>query len=161
MPVAREIPKNIVALDFETFYDDALTLKKMSTSEYVRDKRFKAHGAAIRLPTETTSRWVTSTQLQETFAAIDWSQTALLAHHNQFDSLILSHHYGVRPAYTLCTMSMARALYSHDIGASLDEVAKFLGKGAKIRGALDNNKGKRELSPEEERALAEIGRAHV
>jgi hypothetical protein len=155
MPVAREIPKNIVALDFETYYDDAFTLKKMPTSEYIRDKRFKAHGAAIRLPTETTSRWVSSTQLQETFAAIDWSQTALLAHHCQFDGLILSHHFGIHPMYMLCTMSMARALYSHDIGAILDEVAKFLGKGAKLRGALDNTKGKRELTPDEEQALAE------
>lgn len=145
----------IVKIDFETYYDQVYTLKKMSTSEYVRDARFKAHGAALRLPTMNHSIWVSGAKLMETLHAIDWSQTALLAHHTQFDGLILSHHFNVYPAFMYCTMSMARALYSHDVGASLDEVAKFLGKGAKIRDTLESTQGVRELSEEQERALGE------
>lgn len=145
----------IVALDFETYYDQAYTLKKLSTSEYIRDPRFKAHGAAIRLPGETKSRWIYGPKLAEIFRAIDWDNTALLAHHAQFDGLILSHHFGIFPAFTYCTMSMARALYSHDVGASLDEVAQFLGKGAKIRNALESTMGVRDLSEEQDRVLGE------
>lgn len=149
------IPKNSVALDFETYYDQDYTLKKLSTSEYVRDPRFKVHGMAIRLPRQKKSRWISSKDVPEVLASIDWTSTALLAHHAQFDGLILSHHYGVHPCFMFCTMSMARALYSHDIGASLDEVAQFLGKGSKIRGTLEDTRGVRELSPEQEAALAQ------
>lgn len=146
------IVETIVALDFETYYDQDFTLKKLSTSEYVRDPRFKVHGAAIKLPKQRKSRWISGPHLEAAFRSIDWSRTALLAHHAQFDGLILSHHFGIYPAFMYCTMSMARALYSHDIGASLDEVAKFLGKGAKLH---LNTLGIRDLSPEQERELAE------
>ena len=37
----------LVSLDFETFFDSEYTLKKLSTSEYVRDPRFTVHMVGI------------------------------------------------------------------------------------------------------------------
>jgi hypothetical protein len=51
---------------------------------------------------------------------VDWSQVACSAHHAQFDGLILSHHYGVRPARWLDTLSMSRAVNGNRIGNSLE-----------------------------------------
>jgi len=73
--------------------------------------------------------------------AINWKTHSLLCHHTQFDGFILSHHYGIVPAKYYDTLSMARGLHSNEIGASLDEVAQFYGKGSKIEGALESTKG--------------------
>ena len=44
----------LVTLDFETYFDQDYTLKKMSTSEYVRDKRFKAQMVDIKIGRKKT-----------------------------------------------------------------------------------------------------------
>ena len=44
----------LVTLDFETYYDPEYTLKKMSTSEYVRDPRFKAQMVGIKIGNKKT-----------------------------------------------------------------------------------------------------------
>ena len=147
----------ILAIDFETYYDSEYTLKKLATSAYVRDQRFKAYGASVRLitpgaPSETD--WVRADELPEFLGSIDWSVTAQLSHHTAFDGLIMSHHYGVIPSYYLDTMSMARGLHDHSIGAGLDEVAVYYGQKGKTRGALESIMGVRDLSLEQEIQLA-------
>ena len=39
----------LVSLDFETYWDQDYTLKKMSTSEYVRDPRFRVQMMGIKV----------------------------------------------------------------------------------------------------------------
>ena len=62
-----------------------------------------------------------------------------------FDGLILSHHYGVVPAFYLDSLSMARALHSNEIRAGLDDVAKFYNVGNKMQDVLGKTKGIRDL----------------
>lgn len=100
-------PKHLLTIDFETFWSDDYTLKKLSTEEYVRDPRFKAHGAAVKYGKEA-SRWLTGSRLPAFLAGVPWDETALLCQHAQFDGLILSHHYDVKPALYLDTLSMSR-----------------------------------------------------
>ena len=76
---------------------------------------------------------------------VDWVNTALLCHNVNFDGFILSHHYKCRPSYYLDTLSMARALHSNKIGASLDEVSRFYGVGNKIPNTLNLTKGVEDL----------------
>jgi DNA polymerase len=137
---------HLVTLDFETYYDDDYTLKKLSTSEYVRDPRFQAHMVGIRIGRRKTVV-VPRAQIGAALRAIDWRRHDLLCHNTAFDGLILSHHYGVVPRRYYCTLSMARGLYSNDIGAGLDEVAQYLGRGAKLAGVLAQSKGVRDLPP--------------
>ena len=129
---------NIITLDFETYYDNDYTLSKMTTEEYVRDPRFEVLGAAIRMPFDMISgeeppftHWCDAEHLHQPFGVVDWSQTAVLCHHAHFDGLILSHHYGIKPAYYLDTLSMARLLFGNHIKKSLGALAELFGLGAK------------------------------
>lgn len=141
-PVDRAVVDwdRLVSLDFETFYDADYTLSKMSTSEYVRDKRFKAQMVGIKIGKGKT-KIVPHKRIASELKKINWATHGLLCHNIQFDGFILSHHYGIVPAKYYCTLSMARGLHSNEIGAGLDEVAKFYGGEGKIDGVLETTKG--------------------
>ena len=124
----------MVVADWETYYrtkdtelDPAFTLSKMSTESYVRDPRFKAHGVAIKWSADTLAHWYTEPQARYVLAQEDWSDTFMVHHHAQFDSLIESHHYNVHPARVGCTLSMARLLLGNHLSVSLDSVRKHFG----------------------------------
>ena len=114
----------LLTIDFETFFsnDYSLSRKEYNTESYIRSPLFKAHGASIRWPNGSIEWW-TGARLPALFAQIDWTQTAVLMHHACFDGLILSHHYGVRPAFFLDTLFMANLLYPRD-SKSLGALAK-------------------------------------
>ena len=136
----------LVVLDFETFYSVDYTLRKQSTSEYIRDDRFKAHMVGIKVGNKAV-KVIPHAKIKETLQAIDWTTHSLLCHNSQFDGFILSHHYNINPHFIFDTLSMARGLLSNDIGAGLDEVAQYYGVGNKIAGVLDEAKGVRDLPP--------------
>lgn len=136
----------LVTLDFEAFYSPEYTLRKLSTSEYIRDPRFKAHMVGIKIGNRAV-KIIPRAKIREALHDIDWTTHSLLAHHAQFDGHILSHHYDVRPLFIYDTLSMARGLHSNDIGAGLDEVARYYGVGNKIEGVLEQTKGLEDLPP--------------
>lgn len=135
----------LVSLDFETYYDIDYTLAKLSTSEYIRDPRFKAQMMGIKIGNGKT-RIVPAKNIKAVLAKINWGTHAVLCHNTQFDGFILSHHYGVHPAYLYDTLSMARGLHSNDIGAGLDEVSIHYGGKGKLEG-LEATKGVLNWSP--------------
>lgn len=123
----------MVVIDFETYFENgAYTLSKMSTESYIRDPRFEAHGAAIKWSASTSPQWYSGERLRYILANEDWSDTFLVAHHAQFDGLILSHHYGVVPKMYGCTLAMARLLLGNHLSVSLDSVRKHFGMPLKI-----------------------------
>jgi hypothetical protein len=115
----------IVTLDFETYFDKDYSLSKLSTEEYIRDPRFEVHGCAIKGydKTEWFDRYYVGGMVH------DWNldRNAVLCHHAQFDGLILSHHYGIKPALWLDTLSMSRLLLGNHVTHSLDGVRQQLG----------------------------------
>ena len=139
--------KDIITLDFETYYDQNYTLRKQSTSEYIRDERFKAQCVGIKVG-ENDVVWIPACNVEKALRTINWSSFALLAHHTQFDGFILSDRYNIRPAYYLCTLSMGRGLHSIGVGASLDALAQYYGIGNKLPDILSQTKGVREIPPE-------------
>lgn len=104
----------------------------MSTEHYIRDPRFEAHGCAVKLSPDLPAKWWDRGELPQLFSEVDWSTKAILCHHAQFDGLILSHHYGVRPRFWLDTLSMARLLLGNHLSVSLDAVRKHFGIPAKL-----------------------------
>lgn len=124
----------IVVLDYETFFDSkgGYTLKKMTTEAYIRDPRFEAHGAAIKWSASTLPQWYDERELRHILKEEDWSDTMLVAWHNQFDGLILSHHYDVHPRMMACPMTMCRLMLGNHISVSLDSVRAHFGMPAKI-----------------------------
>ena len=146
----------IVALDFESFFDDSYTLKKLSTEAYIRDPRFEAHGAAIKWGSDYPARWYDARQLKQVLADEDFSDTAVLVHHAHFDGLILGHRYDVRPRLWLDTLSMARLLFGNHLSVSLDSVRVHCGLERKST-PYEKFKGRhwRELDEATQRELAE------
>jgi len=144
----------IVTLDFETYYDKNYTLSgKINTSEYIRDSRFHIHGVGIKIGNGET-KWYTGKNIGLALREIDWAKSAMLAHNTAFDGFICSHVFGIKPAFYLDTLSMARAAHGHHMRHDLDTVAKAHGFAGKVkRSALADTKGKQQLTPKEEAAL--------
>lgn len=109
---------------------------------YVANVSQKARAKLVEAPTEREHNAAVYCFTVPTGAFLIRSNDRVLITGNcAFDGLILSHHYGVVPRIYYDTLSMARGLFSNDIGASLDEVAQFLGLGNKIPNVLEQSKG--------------------
>lgn len=132
---------DIFALDFETYYDNTYTLSKLTTEHYIRHPLFQPTGLGISRngsePTMVPGELVPSflARIAPTLA-----QSAVLAHHTQFDGAILAYHYNIHPKLLLCTMSMARG--RGHLRASLDAVAEAMGLPPKGK-ELASFRGKR------------------
>lgn len=147
----RKIP--LYFIDYETYYADDFSLRKLTITEYVRDPRFKAHGAAVVDP-EGTSFWVTHDDIPAFFASVDWTKNGLGSHHANFDQFITSQIYGVVPAYNVCTMFMSYGEFGSGRSASLQALSTRLGLKGKLEGVLEDTKNIRDLNPEQEKALS-------
>lgn len=132
MTEAVQLPNVIasrVTLDFETFYSKDFNLDKYTTEEYVRSKQFQVIGVGVKVGAHPIV-WLEEWDFREWAKRVNWDVVALLAHHTHFDGFILSHHYGIRPGFLLCTMSMARAIHGSG-GASLEFLGPKYGAGEK------------------------------
>lgn len=152
---------DIVTLDFETYYETgvkgaySLRNKDMNMSEYIRDERFLAHCVGIKKGSSATKIYHYEV-IKRALEAIDWSRTVLVCHNTYFDGFILSHHYGVVPAFYADTMCMSRILHGATVPAALDFVCKMYGLAGKTKAqALVNAANKRELTKAEQKAQAE------
>lgn len=123
---------SFITLDFETYYDKAFSLSKLTTEEYIRDKRFEVIGVAIAVD-DSKPEWFSGTH-EETAAWLnqfDWGNSFVLAHNTQFDGSILSWIFGIKPKGWLDTLCMARAVHGVEAGGSLKALAERYQLGAK------------------------------
>lgn len=142
-----------LVLDFETYFDNRLSLKKMPGLLYIRDPEFQIHGAGVKLG-DAPSQWLSAAALRPWLAALDWSEVLLIGHNSNFDFTLLFEHYGHSPQQRVDTLALCRMLLPHDLDFDLDSICALLGLGNKVPGALAQVKGVRELSPELEALLA-------
>lgn len=146
---------NIITLDFETFYSDDYTLSKMTTESYIRDPRFEAHGVAIAAQGEK-AYWVPREHIAGHLQQFDWPKLGCLCHHAQFDGLILSHHYGVKPRVWFDTLGMARLMLGNHLSVGLDSLARHYGLSAKtVPYNLFRGRHWSELDPSIQRQVAD------
>lgn len=122
----------IIALDFETYYDKEFSLSKITTEEYIRDKRFETIGVGVKEDGKD-AEWFsgTQTQIESYLKSLNLEQHLVLAHNAMFDAAILSWRFGISPRGWLDTLSMARALHTIEVGGSLAALAEYYGIGKK------------------------------
>lgn len=132
-----------LVLDFETYYDDVYSLRKMYTLEYVRDDRFKVHGVAVKLDDQPTE-WLSESDFRRFLGELP-PDIELVCHNTYFDGLVLFHHYAWVPRFYRDTLSMARALFIHLKDLSLDNLCKLFNLGGKTPEVLGKTKGVRTL----------------
>ena len=128
----------IITLDFETYYDKAFSLTKLTTEEYIRDDRFEVIGVAVAV-NNGAPEWFSGTQADTRafLKKFDWENALVLAHNMQFDGAILNWHFGIKPRGYLDTLCMARAVHGVDAGGSLKALAERYDIGAKGTEVLD------------------------
>jgi DNA polymerase I-like protein with 3'-5' exonuclease and polymerase domains len=126
---------DIYTLDFETYYDDKYTLKKLTNEQYLRHPMFQVLCVGIsRNGAEPV--WVPGERVPSMMERLRpvLSESAVLCQHAQFDAGILSFHYNIHPKLILCTMSMARG--RGFLRTSLEALANELGlppKGTELQ----------------------------
>jgi DNA polymerase len=148
----------VLVVDFETRWDRSdYTLSKLTTEQYIRDKRFKAFGLCFKWlddDVESVAEWVAHDDIQAWVDSIDWANTAVLAHNAQFDVAILSWVYGAKPAFIFDSLSMARALRGVEVGNSLAKLAETYELPPKGN-AVHSTNGMVDIPYEVEQELAE------
>ena len=117
----------LVTLDFESYYAADYTLRSMTTESYVRDPRFRAHCVGIKYAHTPAVVVDPNTDTGRAYMQQAVEGNCVIAQKAQFDGLILSHHYGLRPAFWMDTLSMARLVWPHKRHHSLKALAEALG----------------------------------
>jgi DNA polymerase bacteriophage-type len=145
----------IICLDFETYFDDQYSLKKLSTEEYVRNGNFRVHCCGISV-SGCPTRVYNADELPNFFKSVDWQNTGVIAHNSKFDGLILSHWFGIRPNFWFDTLAMGKLAFPTLDSHSLGSLALSLRPAGGTK-YLDypRFKGKRNLTLEEYAHVAE------
>jgi DNA polymerase bacteriophage-type len=150
----------MIVIDFETYFDQAYSLKKLTIPEYVHDARFKMHGIAIWRPGRKSEFRADAaaaiTELQAEFGQ-DLERTTVVCHHAQFDLYILNHLYSVRPRFLVDTLQLARHVHGSGrdgaaVALSLKALAERYGLERKLE--LEFMEGLREPDPQQMADLA-------
>lgn len=140
--------KHTVCVDMETYWASDFTLSTMSTSEYVRDPRFKVHCAAISIGGRKPKVVWGHDEVGRALHKIDWTTHALVAQNTQFDGFIMSEIYGIVPCWYFDTKSMASGLFNGVVSNSLESLCGIYGVGVKDQTALESTKGMLEIPME-------------
>ena len=150
-----------ITLDFETYYDRAFSLSKLTTEEYVRDNQFEVIGVSVQTDDSTSSHstntWFSGThaETQSFLDQFDWANCTAVAHNAMFDMAILNWHFGIKPVRIADTLSMARALHGTQVGGSLKGLSQHYNIGEKGTEVLDAlGKHREDFSAEELEAYA-------
>ena len=142
---------NLITLDFETYYDTAFSLSRLTTEEYVRSPEFEMIGVGIKV-NGAPSYWVSGPRetIVSELKKLPWSDSMLLCHNTQFDGAILAWVCHIYPHTYLDTLCMARALHGVEAGGSLAKLVERYELGEKGTEVV-NAKGKRlaDFQPDE------------
>ncbi len=68
----------IIALDFETYYDNDYSLSKMSTEAYIRDPRFEVIGVSVSHG--HGAKWYAKPDVEAALRGLPWKSSSILAY---------------------------------------------------------------------------------
>ena len=127
--------KHTLTIDFETYYDQQYSLKKLTTQEYILSPYFEVICVAVKLDDGDTQSFTgTMAETRAWLEQFPWDDACLVAHNAMFDAAILLWHFQIVPAAFFCTMQGARphiVPYVPGGRMSLDATTKHLGIGQK------------------------------
>jgi DNA polymerase len=121
---------DIVTIDFETYYDQAFSLSKITIEAYVRSNQFEVIGVGVKVNGYPTD-WYSGDDVGKFLNSLNYKDKAILCHNTAFDGAILAWHYNIRPKLWLDTMSMAKPFHNITVGGSLKALATYYNLGSK------------------------------
>lgn len=121
----------LLFIDYETFFDDTYSLRKLSPVEYILDPRWEMICVAVA-ENNGPPRVFEHKSFKSYILGKDPAKTTIIYHNALFDAAITAWRYHFIPALTVDTMTMAAATIKHACKSiSLDSVQKYLGLGEK------------------------------
>lgn len=135
----------LLTLDFETFYDKAFSLSKITTEEYIRSPLFETIGVAVKVDDGATE-WCSGDfkEIKKFLQKFDIPNNAVCAQNAHFDCAILNWVYGIKPLRIIDTLSMGNVLHGINESCSLSNMSVLYGIGQKGH-AVNDALGKRRL----------------
>lgn len=118
-----------ITIDFETYYDNSYTLKKLDGILYVKDARFEVIGFSYQEEGQA-AKWVSGSfeELRLSLASLRLNRREVIAHNVMFDGSILEWIFKIKPLRYFCTMMAARPFVVPFKGsASLRSCAEYWG----------------------------------
>jgi DNA polymerase bacteriophage-type len=105
-----------ILIDFETFFDDSYNLKGSTHAAYISNPRFEILAIGIIFPDETATPITLVGPRSVEYGLYRLQERAkegytFIAHNAAFDLSILALKASIRPMRSLCTLSMARAIW--------------------------------------------------
>lgn len=100
----------IIGFDFETYYDDQYSLRKMTPVEYILDPRYETIGCAVAVGGLTG--FLDHDGLVEYLKKLP-EKVAIVSHNALFDMCVLAYRYNYVPALMIDTLGMSRAWWGH------------------------------------------------
>lgn len=94
---------NPIVIDFETYYDDEYSLKKMTTEAYIRDPRFECMGLSIKDGNKGTKFYREELGIELVRQLILQNERPVVAHNARFDGGILALRYDIHPKHYIDT----------------------------------------------------------
>ena len=115
---------DLITIDFETYYDQDFSLKKLTTEEYIRSRPFEVIGVAVKV-NDAPTEWASGTEMQlwEYLHRYNWSNAMALAHNTMFDGAIMNWKFDITPKMWADTMCMGRAVHGVEVSHSLMAMA--------------------------------------
>lgn len=104
--------KTFLFLDFETYYSQTYSLRKMTIPEYILNPQFEVNICAVAV-NNAPSVIVDGPEFGDFISKFDPTTTATVTFNALFDNSIIAWQYGWVPALMLDSMNMARALRGH------------------------------------------------
>ncbi len=133
-------PNNILILDFETYYDQDYSLRKMTPAEYILHPKYETIMMSAQLNFGQHGI-VDGPDIPHFLAQFNPQTTTTVTFNSLFDNAILAWVYGFVPHTMLDAMAMARALLGHQlVRFNLATIADYFGMSAK-GGAINDVKG--------------------
>lgn len=131
--------------DYETYYDDEYTLKKMTPAEYILDPRFTCHGLAYQVGENGDDiQWMPKHKLPAFFDSLrpHADQVKMVTYNALFDMCITAWRFNFVPGLMIDALGMARALYGTNLRSlSLKSLAEYLKLPAGAKGFVTPFKG--------------------
>jgi DNA polymerase len=125
-------PEETLTLDFETYFDSDFSFEKLSTIEYITDKRFEFTGVGLKFNSETPI-FVPGPQVIWAVGRLRnrFNNLTVTIQNAKFDATVLSEKFGIYLPYVIDILDLSRyydARMKHDLG-SLAKLFKIRAKG--------------------------------
>lgn len=131
-------------IDFETFWSETHTLKRMSPVEYCVHPETELQFMSVKLQGGPTRVYAGEQDIRRGVESIDWSDVLAVGHNmSAFDAMLMAWRLGIKPAMWGCTLAMARPLHSKTVGLSLAKLVQHYGIGTKDNRALIQTRGRK------------------